>query len=272
VNPWNRAALLALSLWLPAVASGQESLGAVFLVAKPGMSDPNFRESVVLVAQDENAQAIGVIVNRPTNRSLADLLPSERFKAFTEAIYFGGPVAARGLFAVVHADEVPGEALKMLPGLYLALLPSTIDALISRPPPKIRFFAGYSGWGAGQLRWEIDRGDWLVVDADPDTVFLKDTSSLWQDMLRRGRSIRADAADRVAPGPNRLPRLPGRARRVQPVAAFCAVPGLSFSNCIAPLRYSTRMRSFAANSPSSIRRASGFSRVCWMARLSGRAP
>jgi len=207
------------------------------------------------------------------NRSLADLLPSERFKAFTDAIYFGGPVAARGLFAVVHADEVPGEALKMLPGLYLALLPSTIDALISRPPPKIRFFAGYSGWGTGQLRWEIDRGDWLVVDADPDTVFLKDTSSLWQDMLRRGRSIRADAADRVAPGPNRLPRLArARARRVQPVAAFCAGPGLSFSNCMAPLRYSTRMTSFAENSPSSIRLASGFSRVCWMARLSGRAP
>ena len=198
MKPWHRAALLALSLWLPGAALGQSSPGAFLLVARPGMPDPNFRETVVLVAQDENAQATGVILNRPTNRSLADLLPSERFKTLTDAIHFGGPVARQGLFALFRADKVPGDAVRMLPELYLALLPSTIDALISRPPPKIRFFAGYSGWGPGQLRGELDRGDWLVVEADADTAFLKDTSTLWQDMLRRGRAIRADAAERVA--------------------------------------------------------------------------
>jgi len=203
VKPWHRAALVTFSLGLPAAALGQNFPEAFFLVARPGMPDPNFRETVVLVAQDERAQATGVIVNRPTNRSLAELLPSERFKALTDAIYFGGPVARQGLFAVFRADKVPGEAVKMLPGLYPALLPSTIDALINRPPPKIRFFAGYSGWGPGQLRGEIDRGDWLVVDADADAAFLKDTSTLWQDMLRRGRSLRADAAERVASGGDR---------------------------------------------------------------------
>jgi len=187
-----------LSLSLPGAAIGQSSPGAYFLVASPGMPDPNFREAVVLVTQDERAQAIGVIINRPTDRSLAELLPSERFAAFTEAIYFGGPVARQGLFALFRADKAPGEATTMLPGLYLALLPSTIDALINRPPTKIRLFAGYSGWGAGQLSAEIDRGDWLVVIADANTVFLKDTSTLWRDMLRRGRSIRAEADDRVA--------------------------------------------------------------------------
>jgi len=164
------------------------------------MPDPNFRETVVLVTLDERAQAIGVILNRPTNRSLAELLPSERFKAFTDAIYFGGPVARQGLFAIFRADKAPGEAMKILSGLYLALMPSTINALINRPPPKIRFLAGYSGWGPRQLRTEIDRGDWLVVDADSDAVFRKDTSSLWQDMLRRGRAIHADIADRVVLG------------------------------------------------------------------------
>jgi putative transcriptional regulator len=203
VRPWHRAALLTFSLWLPAAALGQNFPEAFLLVARPGMPDPNFRETVVLVAQDEHAQATGVIVNRPTHHSLADLLPSERFKALTDAIYFGGPVARQGLFAVFRADKVPGEAVKMLPGLYLALLPSTIDALINRPPPKIRFFAGYCGWGPGQLRGEIDRGDWLVVDADADAVFLKDTSTLWQDMLRRGRSLRADAAERAPSGRDR---------------------------------------------------------------------
>jgi len=188
-----RTALLALFVFATA-AYAQGSSKTLFLIARPGMPDPNFRETVVLVTQNESSQATGVILNRPTNRSLAELLPSERFKPFTEPIFFGGPVALEGLFALFRADRLPGEAVTMLPGLYLALQPDTIDALLNSPPPKIRFFAGYSGWAPGQLRGELDRGDWLVVDADADNVFLKDTSRLWQDMVRRASAVRADAA------------------------------------------------------------------------------
>jgi len=189
-----RAAFLALPVWFLATAvCAQGPSNTVFLIARPGMPDPNFGESVVLVTQDERAQATGVIINRPTDRSLAEILPSERFKSFTEPIFFGGPVAPQGLFAVFRGDGVPGEAVALLPGLYLALQPATIDALLKRPPPQIRFFAGYSGWAPGQLRGELDRGDWLVVEADADTVFQKDTSKLWRDMVRRASAIRADA-------------------------------------------------------------------------------
>ena len=194
MKPSRRAALLALPVWfLAAAVCAQGSPNTFFLVARPGMPDPNFRESVVLVTQDERAQATGVIINRPTDRSLAGILPSERFKPFTEPIFFGGPVAPQGLFAVFRADSAPGEAVAMLPGLYLALQPDTIDALFTRPPPQIRLFAGYSGWAPGQLRGELDRGDWLVVDADADTVFQKDTSKLWRDMVRRASAVHADA-------------------------------------------------------------------------------
>jgi putative transcriptional regulator len=190
-----RTALLALPVWvLAAGVCAQNPSGTFFLVAKPGMPDPNFRETVVLVTEGERAQVTGVIVNRPTDRSLAELLPSERFKSFTDPIFFGGPVELQGLFAVFRADKLPGEALTMLPGLYLALHPNTIDVLLSSPPAKIRFFAGYSGWAPGQLRSELDRGDWLVVDADADAVFLKDTSRLWRDMVRRATGVRVDAA------------------------------------------------------------------------------
>ncbi len=179
MKPSRRAAFLALPAWfLAAAVCAQGSSSTFFLVARPGMPDPNFRESVVLVTQDERAQATGVIINRPTDHSLAELLPGERFKSFTEPIFFGGPVALQGLFAVFRADKLPGEAVTMLPGLYLALQPDTID---------------YSGWAPGQLRGEIDRGDWLAVEADADTVFRKDTSKLWQDMVRRASAIRADA-------------------------------------------------------------------------------
>ena len=188
-----RAALLAL-VALATAAFAQGSSKALFLIARPGMPDPNFRETVVLVTQEESAEATGVVINRPSNRSLAEVLPGERFKPFKEPIFFGGPVAPQGLFAVFQADRFSGAAVRMLPGLYLAVVPDSIDALLNNPPPKIRFFSGYSGWAPGQLQAELDRGDWLVVDADAETVFQKDTSRLWQDMLRRASAVRADAA------------------------------------------------------------------------------
>jgi len=188
-----RAALLAL-LVLATAASAQVSSKTIFLIARPGMPDPNFSETVVLVTQEEGAEATGVIINRPTNRSLAEMLPSERFKPFKEPIFFGGPVAPQGLFAVFQADRFSGAALPMLPGLYLAIAPDSIDALLGNPPPKIRFFSGYSGWAPGQLWGELERGDWLLAEADADTVFRKDTSRLWQDMVRRASAVRADAA------------------------------------------------------------------------------
>jgi len=190
-----RAALLALVV-LAAAAHAQGSSRTFLLVARPGMPDPNFSETVVLVVQGEGAEATGVILNRPTDRSLAELLPGDRFKPFTDPIFFGGPVARQGLFAVFEADKFAG-AMPMLPGLYLAMTPDSIDTLLKDPPAKIRFFSGYSGWAPGQLQAELERGDWLIVDADVHTVFLRDTSRLWQDMVRRARAVRASAA---APG------------------------------------------------------------------------
>ena len=190
-----RRALPLLALFvasLAATALSQESPRTFFLVAKPEMRDPNFRETVILVTENPDAQATGVIINRPTDRSFADLLPGERFKRFTDPIFFGGPVQLKSMFALFMADRIPGKALAMLPGLYLALNPDTVYALVSAPPDRIRFFAGYSGWGPGQLRSEVQSGAWLMVDADAETVFRKDTSTLWRDMVRRSRALRAD--------------------------------------------------------------------------------
>jgi putative transcriptional regulator len=186
-------ALLAMA----AAAQAQAQSTAVFLVARPGMPDPNFRESVVLVVQSSSGEATGVIINRPTNRSLAELLPSERFESFTDPIFFGGPVAQQGLFALFRSNGNSGSAIPMLEGVYLAVLPDSVDALLNKPPERIRFFSGYSGWAAGQLQAEVDRGDWLVLEADAKTPFAKDTSRLWQDLVRRARAVRAGSAPLV---------------------------------------------------------------------------
>lgn len=176
---------------LTGTAAAQDHSRTLLLVARPGLPDPNFRESVVLVTQDEKANAVGLIVNRPTQRSLASILPGERFKRFTEPVFFGGPVAANGLFALFRAPTSPGDALAMLPGLFFAGNPSTLDELMHKPPASIRFFTGYAGWGPAQLRGEIDRGDWYVLNADAETVFTKDTRDLWNRLMLKARTITA---------------------------------------------------------------------------------
>src|SRR5882672_5405590 len=127
-----------------AAAHAQGSSKSLFLIARPGLPDPHFSQSVVLVIRSESAEATGVIINRPTDRSLADLLPSERFESFTDPIFFGGPVTPQGLFALFQSDKYSGPAVPMLPGVYLAVLPDSVDALLSKPPARIRFFSGYS--------------------------------------------------------------------------------------------------------------------------------
>jgi putative transcriptional regulator len=189
-----RAVLFAF-LVFTAAAHAQGQPKSLFLIARPGLPDPNFSESVVLVIQSESAETTGIIINRPMNRSLANLLPGERFEPFTDPIFFGGPVTPQGLFALFQSDKYSGPAVPMLPGVFLAVRPDSVDALLSKPPAKIRFFSGYSGWAPGQLRAEFERGDWLAVDADPDIVFRKDYSNLWQEMVRRATAVHADAGN-----------------------------------------------------------------------------
>lgn len=183
----------ALMLVCPLPAGAQEGSRTLFLVAKPGLADPNFRESVVLVTQNPSGETAGVIINRPTNRSLASILPGGRFRRFTEPVFFGGPVMSQGLFAVYRADKRAGDSLTMLPGIHLSLQPSTLDELMQNPPQSIRFYAGLAGWAPGQLQAEIERGDWFVLNADADTVFISDRDSkgLWSRLVRVARTITA---------------------------------------------------------------------------------
>jgi putative transcriptional regulator len=186
------AAVLALGA---AAAAAQPTDRGFFLVAKPSILDPNFQRTVVLVANAPDGATLGVIINRPTQQSLAAILPNNPTLArFTEPLYFGGPVERVGLFAVFRAKEAPGESLPAGDDLHLALLPPTVEQLLLKPPAQVRFFNGYSGWAPGQLANELQRGDWWVFDADADTVFRKDTTTLWEELARRARSITAQTA------------------------------------------------------------------------------
>jgi putative transcriptional regulator len=187
-------AVLAGLLGQAAPASAQDD--AMFLIAHPQFRDLEYRQTVLLAAPAPNGGHVGVIINRPTKRSLGSLFPEhEPSKKVVEPVFYGGPFSRGALVALVKTDHTPGPgSVPLMKNLYLAFRANTIDHVIEATPNDARYFVGYVGWRPGELRSELDRGIWSVLNADVDTVFRKDTDGLWEELLQQTRRIRADAA------------------------------------------------------------------------------
>jgi len=184
--------LLALLMLAPlAGAQGQDD--AIILIAHPAFRDLEYRQTVLVAAPAPNGGHVGVILNRPTRRSLGSLFPEhEPSKKVVEPVFYGGPFSRGALVALVRADEAPGAgSVLLMKNLYLAFRANTIDHVIETTPNEARYFVGYVGWRPGELRGEIDRGLWTVANADLELIFRKDTESLWEELLQQSKRIRA---------------------------------------------------------------------------------
>ena len=167
---------------------------ALILVAHPLFRDQDYRQTVLIAAPAPNGGHVGVILNRPTRRSLGSLFPDhEPSKKVVDPVYYGGPFSRGALVALVKSHDSPGAgSVPLMKDLYLAFRANTIDHVIETTPNEARYFVGYVGWRPGELRSEIDRGLWSVVNADIEMVFRKDTEGLWEELLQSSRRIRAD--------------------------------------------------------------------------------
>jgi len=189
-----RPLLLILCILLPALlpattaaAAERPSLAGRMLVAAPKLADPFFRHSVVYLVEHDAHGAVGVIVNRRMGEgSLAELVAELGFSIPEDrevGLYFGGPVALKGVF-VLHSAEYNGPRTMRAPGgLAMTGDKGIIRAIINGNAPKrMRFMMGYAGWGAGQLEDEIARGDWLDAPADDGLIFQDTTEpeEIWR--------------------------------------------------------------------------------------------
>jgi putative transcriptional regulator len=164
----------------------------IVLVAKPGLPDPNFSETVVLVTHTDEGNPVGVILNRPTTLKLAEVAPRVRgAKNFTEPLYFGGPVMREVLIALFRADTPPAEAaFPVLPHVYLTMHPAKIEALIAERQATLRLYAGFSGWAPRQLEAEIDAGTWYVVRATEALALRRDSAGMWAELVAQASGAR----------------------------------------------------------------------------------
>ena len=174
----------------------------ILLIAKPGMPDPNFSETVVLVAWTEDSSTVGVVLNRPSVQQLVDIAPNWPGAAdFKQQIYSGGPVMRQALVALFESkDEPKARAFRVLPKVYISMHPGNLEPLIARPPARMRLYTGFSGWAPRQLESEVDRGTWFMLRATEDVIFRKDTTGMWRELVEKAQGSRTllDSPARVA--------------------------------------------------------------------------
>jgi putative transcriptional regulator len=159
-----------------------ESLRGQLLVASPSLLDPNFRRSVLLVTEHTPEGAAGLILNRPSEAEVQEIVPQLEWLADPqERIYIGGPVEPNAVLVLAEFEDPAESPVPVFGDLgFVALDESEDDVTLRRK----RIFAGYAGWGGGQLESELERDDWIVEAAYPDDVF-GDDGDLWRTVLRR---------------------------------------------------------------------------------------
>ncbi|MGF6882090.1 putative transcriptional regulator [Nocardia sp. GAS34] len=159
------------------------------LVSATELTEPAFRRTVVYIVEHNDAGSLGVVINRPSDTAVRDVLPQwAELAAAPRALYVGGPVKRQAALCLTTVRV--GTAINRLDGLRrvdgrVALLDLDSDPDVIAPLVEgIRIFAGYAGWTFGQLEGELERGDWIVLSALPTDPIARRTD-LWAEILRR---------------------------------------------------------------------------------------
>ncbi|WP_327359274.1 YqgE/AlgH family protein [Streptomyces sp. NBC_01304] len=166
------------------------SLTGRLLVATPALADPNFDRAVVLLLDHDEEGSLGVVLNRPTPVGVGDILEDWASLAGEPGVVFqGGPVSLDSALGVgvIPGDDGPLGWRRVHGAIGLVDL-ETPPELIGAALGSLRIFAGYAGWGPGQLEDELVEGAWYVVESEPGDVSSPVPERLWREVLRRQRS------------------------------------------------------------------------------------
>ncbi|MGA5323582.1 YqgE/AlgH family protein [Streptomyces seoulensis] len=170
------------------------SLTGRLLVATPALADPNFDRAVVLLLDHDEEGSLGVVLNRPTPVDVRDVLAGWASLAGEPGVVFqGGPVSldsALGVAVVPGGGEGEGAAplgWRQVHGAIGLVDLETPPELVASALGALRIFAGYAGWGPGQLQDELDQGAWYVVESEPGDISSPAPERLWREVLRRQR-------------------------------------------------------------------------------------
>ena len=164
-----------------------DSLKGKLLVSSPSLVDPNFRKTVVLIAHHDDEGALGLVLSRPSDVAASEAIPSlEGLPGAESPVFVGGPVQPQAFMALAEFTDLDDAAAPIFDHVGFMSADAEPETLSIR---RVRLFAGYAGWGAGQLEEEIANEDWILETALADDAFTEQPDELWRDVLSRKGGI-----------------------------------------------------------------------------------
>lgn len=161
-----------------------------FLIAMPGLGDPNFYQSVTYICRHDGEGALGIVVNRPLDLTLADVFAQMSLEVSDQAlagqsVLAGGPVQPECGFVVHDRDAAFESSLEISSSLALTTSRDVLAAMAEgRGPNRALVALGYAGWGAGQLERELAENAWLSVPCESNILFATPFEDRWAAAAR----------------------------------------------------------------------------------------
>jgi putative transcriptional regulator len=172
-------------LFANAAAAGQAPATKKMLVATELIKGDVFVKTVIVLMQHDSRGAMGIVVNRPTEVPLAELVSEgDALSDYEGNIYWGGPVQMHGLRAILKTGNPPADAERLAGSVYLVSINDELTATLD-DPSNLRLYIGYAGWAPGQLDRELALGSWIVIDATEERVFAAEPTKLWNELAPR---------------------------------------------------------------------------------------
>jgi putative transcriptional regulator len=171
------------------------------LVAERNLPDPNFTDSVVVLAQfDDKDGAMGLIVNQQTSVPLSRVIPDLKSRA-DATVFVGGPVSGDSVLVLARSTRPIDDSQHIVSDLYLVTSRQSLEAqLQSGGRERVRVYLGYCGWSPGQLEREIVAGGWYVLPPDSGIVFDPDPDSVWEREVKKSEGLMARLPILIRPG------------------------------------------------------------------------
>lgn len=170
----------------------QNSLRGHFLIAGSRLKDANFFKSVILIVEHGPDGAMGLVINHPSPVTVASALQEHvDLPESQDLVYIGGPVEPAALFVIHNSISIDPTEMPVVDGVFMGSSCEVFEEILQASSHtededlRYRVFAGYSGWGPGQLEGELERGDWLTLPAEAEFVFRAEPYEVWDDLLAK---------------------------------------------------------------------------------------
>lgn len=170
--------------------SKENYLNDQFLIAMPGLGDPSFHQSVTYICRHDEQGALGIVVNRPLELTLAEVfvqmsITASDAKIGAQSVLAGGPVQPECGFVVHERNEEFESSMNISTSLALTTSRDVLAAMAEgKGPGRALLALGYAGWDAGQLDRELAENAWLSVSSEPDILFETPFEQRWSEAAR----------------------------------------------------------------------------------------